>query len=231
MKIIAVLLAGGVGNRFGADRPKQLFEIGGRTILEYSVDAFVRNDHISEIAIVSHSAHVSDVEEIIAHNAWAKPIRVLTGGKERYDSSLAAIRAYEHLQDAALLIHDSVRPLVSQRIINDVCLALAEAPVVNLAVPAVDTIIEVDGDCMVAAPDRSRLMRVQTPQVFHLPVIAEAYRRALSDPLFAATDDCGVVFRYMPEVIIKIVKGEERNAKLTHPDDLPLFERALAANV
>ena len=227
MKIVAVLLAGGVGSRFGANRPKQFLEIAGRTILEYAVDAFDRNAHISEIAIVSHKAHVADVEALVASNAWTKPMRVLTGGKERYDSSLAAIRAYEDVPEVALLIHDSVRPLVSQRIINDVCLSLQEADAVNLVVPAVDTMIEVECGRMVAAPERSRLMRVQTPQGFKLSVIAEAYRRALSDPLFAATDDCGVVFRYMPEVAIKIVAGEERNAKLTHPDDLPLFEQAL----
>ena len=127
MKIVAVLLAGGVGSRFGADRPKQFLEIAGRTILEYAVDAFDCNAHVSEIAIVSHKAHVADVEALVASNAWTKPMRVLTGGKERYDSSLAAIRAYADVPEVALLIHDSVRPLVSQRIINDVCLSLQDA--------------------------------------------------------------------------------------------------------
>ncbi|MBO5703655.1 MAG: 2-C-methyl-D-erythritol 4-phosphate cytidylyltransferase [Bacteroidaceae bacterium] len=228
MKIVAVLLAGGVGNRFGADRPKQFFEIAGRTILEYSVDAFQRNENIHEIAIVSHPNHVSDVRQLIASNSsWTKVNSVLEGGKERYDSSLAAIRAYSDAPDTALLIHDSVRPLVSQRIIDEMCQALNVADVVNLVIPTVDTIVEVENNQMVAAPKRERLMRVQTPQAFKLHTIAEAYRRALNDPLFSATDDCGVVFRYMPEVPIKIVLGDERNVKLTHPADLPLFERLL----
>ncbi len=229
MKIIAILLAGGVGSRFGADCPKQFLEVKGRTILEHAIDAFERNSNIDEIAVVAHPAHAADVEALfIANPSWSKPYRVLLGGKERYDSSLAAIRAYADLEDAALLIHDSVRPLVSQRIICDVCKALMEgASAVNLAVPCVDTIIEVEANRMVAAPQRSRLMRVQTPQAFRLSTIAEAYRRAMADPVFSATDDCGVVFRYMPEVPIHIVEGEERNVKLTHPSDLPLFEQML----
>ena len=228
MKIIAVLLAGGVGSRFGADRPKQFLELNGRTILEYSVDAFHRNDNIDEIAIVSHASHIADVQELVNKNEWTKVKQILAGGKERYDSSLAAIRAYEDSEEVALLIHDSVRPLVSQRIIDDVCSALRNgANVVNLAVPTIDTIIEVQAGRMVAAPERSRLMRVQTPQAFRLSVIKEAYVRALSDPTFSATDDCGVVFAYMPEVTIEIIPGEERNTKLTHPSDLPLFEQAL----
>ena len=229
MQIIAILLAGGVGSRFGADRPKQFLEVKGRTILEHAIEAFERNSYIDEIVVVAHPAHAADVEALfIANSSWSKPHRILLGGKERYDSSLAAIRAFADIEDAALLIHDSVRPLVSQRIISDVCRALkAGASAVNLAVPCVDTIIEVEDGRMVAAPQRSRFMRVQTPQAFRLSIIAEAYRRAMADSAFSATDDCGVVFRYMPEVPIHIVEGEERNAKLTHPSDLPLFEQML----
>lgn len=226
MKKVAILLAGGVGSRLGLNRPKQFLEVAGRTIIEYTIDAFEQNEHIDEIAIVAHPNHIIDMQDIIVANSWQKVTKVLSGGKERYDSSLAAIRAYPE-EDVALLIHDSVRPLVSQRIITEVCEAIATSEAVNLTIPAVDTIIEVENGVMVSAPNRSRLQRVQTPQAFRSGIIAEAYRRALADPDFSATDDCGVVFRYMPEVTIKIVQGEERNIKLTHQEDISLIERVL----
>ena len=73
---------------------------------------------------------------------------------------------------------------------------------------------------MTAAPDRSTLRRVQTPQGFTYDIINDAYQRALSDHNFKATDDCTVVFRYRPDVEIALVEGEERNRKITYPEDL-----------
>ncbi|MBO5699126.1 MAG: 2-C-methyl-D-erythritol 4-phosphate cytidylyltransferase [Bacteroidaceae bacterium] len=226
MKKIAILLAGGVGSRMRADRPKQFLEVNGKPILAHTIDAFECNPLIDEIAIVAHPNHVNDVENLIRKANWQKVTHVLPGGNERYDSSLAAIRAYEG-QDVALLIHDAVRPLVSQRIITDVCTAINEHQAVNITIPVVDTIVQVHGGTMHAVPPRHTLQRVQTPQAFRLNVITEAYRRALADPAFAATDDCSVVFRYMPEVPIVIVPGEERNIKVTHPDDIKLIEKIL----
>ena len=92
----------------------------------------------------------------------------------------------------------------------------------------VDTLIEVDDNGhTLRLADRSRLRRVQTPQGFHAPVLLEAYRRALQDPEFRATDDCGVVLRYCPEIEIALVHGEERNLKLTYPEDLGLLAHYL----
>lgn len=224
---IAIILAGGVGSRLGLNMPKQFLNVAGRTVLEHTVDAFERNAHIHEIAIVSNPDFVSHVEQIVRRNPWPKVRTVLRGGKERYDSSLSALRAFESGEEVNLVFHDAVRPLVSQRIIDDVCEALTSHEAVDVTVPAVDTIVEAANGRIVAMPDRSRLRRVQTPQGFRLSVITEAYRRALADPNFRATDDCGVVFRYMPEVPIHLVEGEESNVKLTYREDTILLERLL----
>jgi 2-C-methyl-D-erythritol 4-phosphate cytidylyltransferase len=97
-----------------------------------------------------------------------------------------------------------------------------------VAVPSSDTIVVADGDFVRDIPDRAPLRRVQTPQCFLLSVIREAYERALADPGFAsrpATDDCGVVLRYLPDVPIRIVAGSEHNIKVTHPVDVHIAEK------
>ncbi len=225
MRNIAIVLAGGVGSRLGMGTPKQFFKVAGKTVIEHTIDTFERNARIDEIAVVSNPAYVADVEDIVLRNGWKKVKKILKGGRERYDSSLSAIRAYEGGEEANLVFHDAVRPLVSQRVIDDVCAALEEHEAIDVTVPAVDTIIETDGERISSIPDRSRLQRGQTPQGFRLSVIREAYRRALSDPDFRVTDDCGVVVKYMPETPVYLVRGEESNMKLTYKEDTFLLDK------
>lgn len=221
---IAIILAGGVGSRLGLGTPKQFFKVAGKMVIEHTVDAFERNPHIAEIAIVSNPFYVADVENMVLRNGWKKVKKILKGGKERYDSSLSAIRAYSG-SDVNLVFHDAVRPLVSQRIIDDVAAALLEHEAVDVTLPAVDTIVEAEGDHIAAIPDRSRLQRGQTPQAFRLGVIEQAYARALRDPALRVTDDCGVVVKYMPEVPVHLVPGEESNMKLTYKEDTYLLDK------
>lgn len=222
---IAIVLAGGVGSRLGLSTPKQFFKVAGKMVIEHTIDTFERNPHIDEIAIVSNPVYVPDVENIVLRNGWKKVKKILKGGKERYDSSLSAIHAYESGEEVNLVFHDAVRPLVSQRIIDNVCEALNTYQAIDVTVPAVDTIIEADGDHIAAIPDRSRLQRGQTPQAFRLSVISEAYKRAFNDPDFKVTDDCGVVVKYMPEVPVHLVAGEESNMKLTYKEDTFLLDK------
>jgi 2-C-methyl-D-erythritol 4-phosphate cytidylyltransferase len=122
-----------------------------------------------------------------------------------------------------------VRPLVSDRIINDVVKALKTCNAVGVAIATTDTIITTDlsGKWVKEIPDRHCLQRMQTPQGFKLSTITKAYQIALQDPKFIATDDCGVVSRYLPEEPIFIVKGEKTNIKITYPEDVILLEHLL----
>ena len=221
---IAIILAGGVGSRLGMSTPKQFFKVAGKMVVEHTIDVFERNQHIDEIAIVSNPALVADFENIVLRNKWRKVKKILKGGAARYYSSLSAITAYQN-EDANLIFHDAVRPLVSQRIIDDVVKALDTHRAVNVAVPSADTIIEVDGDFITNIPDRSRLRRGQTPQAFDRQLIAEAYEKALKDPNFRTTDDCGVVRTYLPEEPIFVVRGEESNMKLTYREDTYMMDK------
>ena len=226
MKHIAIVLAGGSGRRMGNALPKQFLKVNERMIIEHTIDAFERSVRIDEIAVVTHPDYVEEMKQIIASNPWKKVAQVLLGGKERTDSTLSALRAYTEGDDR-LLIHDGVRPLVSQEIIENVCDALMTCDAVNVVIPAVDTIIEVKDGAMVAAPKRENLRQVQTPQGFKRAVLAQAFDRALEDPAFVATDDCGVVFKYAPDTTIKIVDGDTTNIKITYKEDLEFAKKIL----
>ena len=222
---IAIILAGGTGSRLGLSTPKQFFKVAGKMVVEHTVDAFESNPHIDEIALVSNPFFVADMENMVLRNRWKKVKKILKGGKERYFSSLSAIQAYEGEEEVNLIFHDAVRPLVSQRIIDDVCEALLTHTAIDVTVPAVDTIIEAEEDHIFAIPDRTRLQRGQTPQAFRLSTIRRAYELALQDPNFRVTDDCGVVVKYLPEEEVFLVRGEESNMKLTYKEDTFLLDK------
>ena len=224
-KNVAVILAGGIGSRLGLSTPKQFFKVAGKMVVEHTIDIFEKNTNIHEIAIVSNPFYIAEFENLILKNGWKKVKKILRGGNERYESSLSAITAYSSDNDINLIFHDAVRPLVSQRIINDVINALDLYNAIDVALPSADTIIEVNGDFIRQIPDRSSLKRGQTPQAFSLETIRKAYEIALKDPDFKVTDDCGVVKKYLPDVPIYVVTGEESNMKLTYKEDTYLLDK------
>lgn len=232
MKNIGVLLAGGKGNRFGGEIPKQLIKVAGKTIIEHTIDVFQRSNMIDEIAIVSNPNYLSNIEEIVAKNRYSKVKKILNGGKERSDSSLAAINAYKYeSKEVNLIFHDAVRPFIEDSIIDRVIKSLEEYNAVDVAIPATDTIIEVDSNNVISkVPNRDMLRRGQTPQAFKLSTIDRAYELAMQDPNFKATDDCGVVMKYLPEERIIVVDGSETNIKITYELDMFLADKLFQLN-
>lgn len=226
MKNIAIILAGGVGNRLNANMPKQFLKLAGKTILEHTISTFQKNENIDEIAIISNKDYVHLVESMVIKNLFTKVKKILNGGQERYESTLVALNAYEE-DDNNLLIHDAVRPLVDDRIINDTLKALEKYDAIDVAIPETDTIIEVDTthNYINTIPDRNLLYKGQTPQAFKTHLLKKAYAIALQDPNFKTTDDCGVVKKYMPEVKIKVIRGENHNMKLTYKEDFFLLDK------
>ena len=233
--VTAAVLAGGVGSRVGGPLPKQLLSLAGRTILERSIAAFCTAPEVDEVVVVMVADHVAEAEKIVAEGGHGKVSRIVPGGASRSESSRAALRAVrDRADDDLLLLHDAARPLVSGRTIAACVAELAEAGAVGVAVPSSDTVVRVAADAhgrevIDSVPDRSGLRRMQTPQGFRLGVVRRAYERAFADPAFVATDDCGVVLRYLPEEPVRIVPGEESNIKVTHPGDLAVAETLLRA--
>jgi 2-C-methyl-D-erythritol 4-phosphate cytidylyltransferase len=224
--VVAAVLAGGAGHRFGADQPKQLRVLGGRTVLEWAVSAFHDSPDVDEVLVVVPESLAGDVRMLLRDTGMAD-VAVIEGGRLRTDSTRNAIHALGQ-RDCDLLLHDAARPLVEARIIADCVHALEAAEAVTAAVPATDTIGEVGSDGRLAlVPDRERLRNIQTPQGFRLATIRQAFDLMDDDPsaLDGATDDCSVVLTYRPDVPIVLVDGSARNIKVTHPDDLALAER------
>ena len=240
MKNIAIILAGGIGARVGGALPKQLLPLAdGRTILEHAIDAFQQAECIDEICLVMHHDYMAYAQDLSQTNEWSKLKHIVPGGNERWESSVNAIRLYMDQPSTsfsnedvgyAFLLHDAARPFVSQDIIANVCQALETHEAVVVAVPSTDTVYEMVEDKVARIPNRQTIMRAQTPQAFHLPLIAEAYAKALgvnnlketacNKNNLPATDDCSIVFKHMPQVAIHIVPGEEQNKKITYKEDL-----------
>ncbi len=240
----AIILAGGIGSRVGGKMPKQLLPLeDGRSILEHSVEAFEQAECINEIGIVMYPDYITCAEEMLLRNGWQKVAFIIAGGSERWESSVNAIQEIEQriknkeqrigvpiLQPSYnhpitnILLHDAARPFVSQRIINDVCKALETHRAVTVAIPATDTMYSVSENITNKVvrdiPPRATLMCAQTPQAFRLEVITKAYDLALQAPHLQATDDCGIVHRYLPKVPIYIVQGDPANRKITYKEDI-----------
>lgn len=226
MKNIAVILAGGSGTRMGNGTPKQFLKVAGKMVIEHTIDVFENAQQIDEICIVSRADCIAEVEALVVKNRFRKVKKILVGGYERYESSLAAINAYPCDTDN-LIFHDAVRPLVNERIINDCIYALDTYNAVDVAVKTTDTIIQVDDSdyCITNIPNRNLLRNGQTPQCFKRGTIHRAYELALQDPAFRTTDDCGTVRKYLPDEKVYVVEGENFNMKLTYVEDLFLLDK------
>jgi len=229
MRTVAVVLAGGSGERFGTPVLKQLLPLAGRPMIEHSVAAFERAPAVDQILVVMTAGHAGQVRDLLAAGGYAKVGKVIDGGPTRAGSTWCAITELGD-DECDVLFHDAARPLVSQQTIADCAAALADHRAVGVAVPSSDTIAVVSDGVMTAIPRRDSLARCQTPQGFRLSVIRRAYQLADADPAFGdlpATDDCGIVLRYLPELGVHVVPGSERNIKITYPRDLAIAEALL----
>ncbi|WP_086162342.1 bifunctional cytidylyltransferase/SDR family oxidoreductase [Streptomyces marincola] len=238
----AVVLAGGTGQRVGLSIPKQLIKVAGKAVIEHTLAIFEEAEEIDDVLVMMAPGYAQDVEKIVAKGGLAKVSRVVEGGATRNETTRRAIEVLsEGLapgEDRNVLFHDAVRPLLSHRVIGDCVAALERYRAVDVAIPSADTIIVTrthgeDGEFITDVPDRSRLRRGQTPQAFRLSTIRRAYEVAAEDPNFQATDDCSVVLKYLPDVPIHVVPGDEFNMKVTQPVDVfiadKLFQLASSA--
>lgn len=236
MRTVAVVLAGGSGLRLGGGIPKQLQLLAGRTLLEHSVSAFEQAPGVDRIVVVLPAEFVAEGTRLLGRR-YGKLTEVIAGGVDRSGSTRCAIELLSGTgppdADCNVLFHDAARPLVDQRIIADCVAALADCQALGVVVPTADTIVEIAHGVMTSIPPRETLGRCQTPQGFRLSVIRRAHQLAAADPDtagFSATDDCGMVLRYLPDVEVRAIPGSERNLKITYPADLKVAESLLAAD-
>ncbi|HEY7267478.1 MAG TPA: 2-C-methyl-D-erythritol 4-phosphate cytidylyltransferase [Solirubrobacterales bacterium] len=211
-----MIAAAGSGERLGAGGPKAFVELGGRPLLDWSLDAFREAALIKEIVVAVPPGEEGPVAE--------RGVVAVAGGVHRSES---VARAVELCGEEIVVVHDAARPLVTPALINAVVDRLAadeEAAGAIAAAPVTDTIKEAGEDGLVQRTlDRAGLWAVQTPQAFR----AEALREALSDPdsLPEATDDAMLLERGGGRVLIHPAPAE--NIKVTTPTDLHVAELLL----
>lgn len=221
---IVIILASGTGQRFLSETPKQFLKLAGKTVLEHTLDIFERHIRIDEIILVVSSGHRQLIEETVVRGVYRKVTRIVNGGVTRQASSAAGIAAIAD-NNAKVLVHDAVRPLLNAATIDRCLDALDSFDAVDTAVHSPDTIIRLGMDgCIAEIPDREQLRLGQTPQAFRAGLLRRAHALATSDVGLQVTDDCGLILHYGLSKI-HVVAGDVSNIKITYPSDIYLADR------
>ena len=220
-------MAAGMGSRFGGTTPKQLHTVGGRRVLDHAIAALHEVDEVDEVVVIAPNGRAAELDATIDRTQFPKVSRTVDGGQDRHESTWRAIEALGD-DECDVLVHDAVRPLVDGAVVRACIAALDESTAVAPVVPVEDTVATVDGDVVTGFLDRDSLRLVQTPQAFRLSVLRAAYElaRAQTDQP-DATDNCGVVHRYLPDVTIRVIPGSPANIKITRPEDLAVVDALL----
>jgi 2-C-methyl-D-erythritol 4-phosphate cytidylyltransferase len=217
-KVTAIIVAAGEGRRFGVS--KQFALLGGKPVLDRCLDIFEAHKKVTAIVLVLKD--VGPKKEYLKR--YRKIVAVAKGGKRRQDSVLSGFRQIDPEKAEIILVHDGVRSLVSEDLIDRVIEATREAGAAVPAIPVEDTIKLVEGDEVSQTLDRERLFRVQTPQGFSHPILKAALDKA-TEEIFYGTDEASLVERTGKKVFV--VQGDPKNIKITSPEDLRIAEAFL----
>jgi len=237
MKVVVIIPAAGLGTRMASapgtklKKPaatKQFTELGGTPILIHTLRKFVASPEVSEIYIALRANEIDGFHarlEKEAKDILQKKIHLVEGGEHRQHSVSNAMRSVSAGDDDIVLVHDAVRPFVTEEIIHDVIQAAQKYGAAIAALPAVDTVKQVertaDGALITATLPRERVVLAQTPQGFRYHVLKKAFDEATTDG-FVGTDEASLVERSGHAVAV--VMGSPKNIKITAPADMELAE-------
>lgn len=225
MKVIAEILAGGVGSRMGLGFPKQFLEVDGKPILIYTLNNFQINAQIDEILLVCNPEWIDHAKELIDKYQITKVKWIVPGGNTVHDSTRNGIFFLQDIAepDDYIIIHDAARPILPQLAINDVLKVAIEHGNASLAIPCYETVILTkDGISGTEDIDRSTIMRIQTPQAYKYDLIKRLYEQAEMDNIHDIVYADLVAIHYGERVFFS--KGFTNNIKVTRPEDVPLFK-------
>lgn len=217
---VALIVAAGRGERFGAETPKQYADLAGVPVLRRAVQIFRHHPGIDQVRVVVDPAHLAHYERAVGDLGLAPPV---AGGATRQESTHRGLEALAATPPQRVLVHDAARPLASPGLVDRVLHALERHDAALPVVPVVDTLKLVEGGMLAGERPRDGLARAQTPQGFRFEVILAAHRQLAGA---AMTDDTALVAAL--GVPVRAVAGEERNLKITTPDDMAEAQRRLA---
>lgn len=225
MDLACIVAAGGLGLRVGGEQKKQFLSLKGKPLLTYTLEALADSPLITRMVVVVPPEDLEFCrQEVIARYNLQKIEAVVEGGPQRQDSVYNGLAILKP-QPLWVLIHDGVRPLVTKKMIEDCLGAAQETGAAICALPAYETVKEVDTTGLVVTTyDRSRLWLVQTPQVFRWSLLWEAHQKAKMEGYYA-TDDAALVEHLGAKV--KIAAGSPQNIKVTTKEDLKKVEGIL----
>ncbi|MCR5587526.1 MAG: 2-C-methyl-D-erythritol 4-phosphate cytidylyltransferase [Lachnospiraceae bacterium] len=264
--VYGVIVAGGIGSRMAADKPKQFLMLKDKPIIVHTVEKFYKHDKISKVIVLVPNDWVEYTEELMdeyfgdgngvcqgeesasangvsasvdgvsasangvsasADSASASKIIVISGGETRNETIMNSINYIEEkfgISDETIIVtHDSVRPFVSYKIIDDNIQAAAEFGAVTTAIGATDTILECSDEGIIErVPDRAHMYQCQTPQTFKALRLREMYLGLSDEKKAILTDATGILMDAGDKV--HVVMGDKKNIKITVPSDMKVAE-------
>lgn len=231
-KVYGVILAGGVGTRMGnVEKPKQFMELGGKPIIIHTIEKFIMNTEFCGILVLTPKQWIKHTQDLIRkYVAMDERVKVIEGGATRNETIMNAIAQIEEngdLNDDTIIVtHDSVRPFLTHRIIEENIRYAKEYGACDTVIPATDTIVESKDHQLISnIPDRSMMYQGQTPQSFKAKHLKDIYESLTVEEKEILTDACKILV--MKGEPVHLVEGEESNIKITYPYDLRVAEALL----
>jgi len=231
MKVSVILPAAGLGTRMGRSAPeksgtsrKQFMLLEGSPILLHTIRKFVASPSVTEIVVALRAEDSEWASELLGHERFRTPVRLVQGGDSRQQSVENALAAIS-IDTDLVAVHDAVRPFIDIEAIEKVIAEAAASGAAIVGIVPVDTVKQVHLNKVRATIPRERLVLAQTPQVFRYDLLRRAFDKARDDG-FIGTDESSLVERL--DVDVHVVAGNDRNNKITRPSDMELARLFLA---
>lgn len=224
-KITAIVLAAGEGKRMNSAVHKQYLMLADKPVLYYALKTFAESKVTDIVLVVGAGEEAYCKQEIVERYKIEKVHAIVEGGRERYHSVYAGLKAAQGAD--YVLIHDGARPFVTDDIIDRSIQAVKEYQACVVGMPVKDTIKVVGADGFAqSTPERSKLWQMQTPQSFSYSLITDAYEKVLAEGASIVTDDAMVLEQIQGRNVC-VIEGSYRNIKITTPEDLLVAEAYL----
>ncbi len=225
MKVTSIILSAGKGKRMNSTISKQYMMLNGKPLIYYTLKAF-ETSITDDIIIVTGEDDKDYIRnDIVEKYEFKKVSKIVSGGKERYNSSYNGILAADDAD--YVLIHDAARPCITQENINELIHSVKQYKACIPGVPVKDTIkIANENGEVTDTPDRNKLWQIQTPQAFDRELILDAYHKMIAKKDYLVTDDSMVVEKFS-DIKVRIIVGEYTNIKVTTPEDMRIVEKMI----
>ena len=219
-KLVSIVLMAGLSTRFGGPKNKQLCLLNGKPVFTYAIDTFAKHKAVNELIIVVNSDNKPEIENYVKENLYNA--KIVIGGATRQESVENALKTLSLAENDLVIIHDGARPLVDERIIDDVAKAASDCGASTAYLEAIDTIaIKNENDEVAQFIDRKTVAQIQTPQGLQYGLLKKAHEVEGKD----ATDDCSLILKLGNKV--KLVKGDKKFHKITTTEDIQYLEGLL----